>query len=127
MNLFKPELLSVRDLPMMQANNMKTFVRGEKNTNIITGEAINELGNTIGADAANKAGSFDDAMLQALDMVSQLQQEPSNLIQQSITEPGSVDVHDITNAQAQASLALNISRTVLDRIVQGWNQIINTR
>jgi flagellar hook-basal body complex protein FliE len=126
MNIFKPELLSMSDLPMMQAN-MKTFVRGEKNTNIITGEAINELGNMIGAEAVTKTGTFEDAMLQALDQVSQLQQEPSNLIQQSIVEPGSVDVHDVTNAQAQASLALNMTRTVLDRLVQGWKEIINTR
>ncbi len=126
MTIFKPEMLSLRDLPMAQAN-MKNFVRGEKNTNIITGAAINELGNTIGAEAVTRAGTFDDAMLQALDKVSQLQQEPSNLIQQSIVEPGSVDVHDITKAQAEASLALNITRTVLDRIVRGWKEIINTR
>jgi flagellar hook-basal body complex protein FliE len=126
MNIFKPELLSLRDLPMNQMN-VKTFVRGEKNTNIVSGEAINELGNMIGADAVTKVGSFDDAMMQALDQVSQLQQTPSNLIQQSIIEPGSVDVHDITAAQAEASLALNITRTVLSRIVQGWKDIINTR
>jgi flagellar hook-basal body complex protein FliE len=126
MNIFKPELLSLQDLPMTQVNT-KTFVRGEKNTNIISGEAINELGNMIGADAVTKVGSFDDAMLSALDAVSQLQQTPSNLIQQSIIEPGSVDVHDITKAQAEASLALNMTRSVLDRIIQGWNQIINTR
>jgi flagellar hook-basal body complex protein FliE len=127
MNIFKPELLSLRDLPMMQANNMRNFVRGDNNINIITGGAINELGNTIGADAVTQAGTFDDAMLSALDQVSQLQQMPSNLIQQSIVEPGSVDVHDITKAQAEASMALNISRTVLSRIVQGWRDIINTR
>lgn len=128
--IFKPELLSLRDLPMNQANgfiNMKTFVRGEKNTNITAGGAINELGNMIGAEAVTQAGSFDDAMLQALDQVSALQQMPSNLIQQSIIEPGSVDVHDITKAQAEASLSLNITRTILSRIVQGWRDIINTR
>jgi flagellar hook-basal body complex protein FliE len=127
MNIFKPELFSLNNLPMSQLSNTKTFVRGENNTNILAGEAVNELGNMIGADAATKTGTFDDAMLQALDQVSQLQQTPSNLIQQSIVEPGSVDVHDITNAQAQASLALNMTRSILDRLVQGWKEIINTR
>ncbi len=127
MNFVKPELFSMRDLPMYQAHNMRTFVRGEKNTNIITGEAINELGNAIGAEAVTRMGTFDDAMLEALDQVSALQQEPSNLIQQSIIDPDSVDVHDITAAQAEASLALNMTRAVLDRIVQGWREIINTR
>ena len=122
----KPQLMGLSDLPMTGANT-RVFVRGDKNTNIITGAAINELGGTIGAEAVTRAGTFDDAMLQALDKVSQLQQEPSNLIQQSIIDPESVDVHDITKAQAEASLALNITRTVLDRIVRGWKEIINTR
>jgi flagellar hook-basal body complex protein FliE len=126
MNIFKPELLSMKDLPMNQMN-VKTFVRGEKNTNIIAGEAISELGNTIGAESLTRAGSFEDSMLSALDQVSQLQQTPSNLIQQSIIDSGSVDVHDITKAQAEASLALNMTRSVLDRLVQGWKEIINTR
>lgn len=127
MNIFKPELLSLRDLPMLQANSMRNFVRGEKNTNIVTGGAINELGNTIGVEAVMRSGTFDNVMLQALDQVSQLQHQPSNLIQQSIIDPGSIDVHDITKAQAEANMALNITRTILSRIVQGWKDIINTR
>jgi flagellar hook-basal body complex protein FliE len=38
-----------------------------------------------------------------------------------------VDVHDITTAQAKAALSLNIARNVLNRVVQGWRDLINTR
>jgi flagellar hook-basal body complex protein FliE len=66
-------------------------------------------------------------MLQALDQVSGYQQFASSLEQQAITDPESVDVHDVTTAQAKAMLSLNIARTVLSRVVQGWRDLINTR
>jgi flagellar hook-basal body complex protein FliE len=62
-----------------------------------------------------------------LDQVSAQQHAPGTLIQAAITEPGSVDVHDITIAQARASMSLNVTRTVLNRLVQGWKDLINTR
>jgi flagellar hook-basal body complex protein FliE len=94
---------------------------------IAQGNAISELGNKIGAEGVLRSGTFEDTMLKALDMVSAQQQLPSNLMQTALTEPGSVDVHDITIAQAKASMSLNITRTVLNRIVQGWRDLINTR
>jgi len=74
-----------------------------------------------------RSGTFEDAMLGALDKVSAYQQFSSDLAQQAITDPDSVDIHDITIAQAEASMALNITRNVLNRIVQGWKDVINTR
>jgi flagellar hook-basal body complex protein FliE len=91
------------------------------------GETLASLGDKIGVESALRSGSFEDAMLRALDRVSGDQQRASDLIQTAITEPGSVDVHDITIAQAKASMSLNISRTVLNRLVQGWKDLINTR
>jgi len=88
----------------------------------------------LGGEAAGTAGrggavtnAFTDAMLGALDQVSAAQQASSSMTQRAITDPDSVDVHDITIAQAEASLALNITRNVLNRVVQGWKDIINTR
>jgi flagellar hook-basal body complex protein FliE len=91
------------------------------------GKALSELGNKIGVEGVLRSGTFEDTMLKALDMVSAQQQQPSNLMQTALTEPGSVDAHDITIAQAKASMSLNITRTVLNRIVQGWKDLINTR
>jgi flagellar hook-basal body complex protein FliE len=109
----------------MQTANPKHFESGVNN--VSTGQNITELGNKIGADKVVQTGSFEDAMLRALDKVSADQQGASNIVQTAITNPGSVDVHDITIAQAKASMSLNITRTVLNRLVQGWKDLINTR
>ncbi|GHV67452.1 hypothetical protein AGMMS49928_04470 [Spirochaetia bacterium] len=92
-----------------------------------SGKAISDLGNKIGAESVLHSGSFEDAMLRALDSVSAEQQFSAGLIESAITDPGSVDIHDITIAQAKANLSLNIARNVLSRVVQGWRDIINTR
>jgi flagellar hook-basal body complex protein FliE len=91
------------------------------------GRNISSLGEKIGAEGAIRAGTFENAMLEALDKVSAYQQISGNLAQKAITDPGSVDIHDITIAQAEAGMSLNITRNVLNRIVQGWRDIINTR
>jgi flagellar hook-basal body complex protein FliE len=91
------------------------------------GGAVSELGNKTGAESALRSGAFEDVMLRALDAVSAEKQAADNLIQQAIVDPESVDSHDITIAQAKANMSLNITRTILNRIVQGWRDIINTR
>jgi flagellar hook-basal body complex protein FliE len=91
------------------------------------GHSINELGKITGGEVVTRAGTFQEAMLQALDQVSGYQQFASSLEQQAITDPGSIDAHDISTAQAKARLSLDITRNVLNRIVQGWRDLINTR
>ena len=81
----------------------------------------------IGAEHVTGAGTFEHAMLQALDKVSGAQQTASDLAIEAMLDPDSVDIHDVTMAQAEASLALNITRNVLSRLVQGWRDLINTR
>jgi len=72
-------------------------------------------------------GSFEDAMLQALDKVSGSQLSASDLQKEAIINPDSVDIHDITIAQAEASMSLSIARNIMSRLVQGWRDLINTR
>ena len=92
-----------------------------------TGNNILSLRDATGAGAVTGAGSFEDALLQALDKVSSSQLNASKLQQEAIINPDSVDIHDITIAQAEASMALNITRNILSRLVQGWRDLINTR
>ena len=66
-------------------------------------------------------------MLQALDKVSADQQTSSALHQAALIDPDSVNVHDITIAQAQARMSLDISRNLINRMVQSWRDLINTR
>jgi len=92
-----------------------------------SGEKMLKLEKTIGADGITRAGTFDDVMLRALDKVSNQQQFVSELEREAIINPDSVDIHDITIAQAEASMAFGITRNVLSRLVQGWRDLINTR
>jgi flagellar hook-basal body complex protein FliE len=91
------------------------------------GKNITELEKKIGADSVIRSGTFEETMLQALDKVSGDQQFASTLAEQAITDPDSVDIHDITIAQAKAGMSLNITRNILSRLVQGWKDIINIR
>ncbi|MDR0557719.1 MAG: flagellar hook-basal body complex protein FliE [Treponema sp.] len=92
-----------------------------------SGRQIVTLGEQIGAEVATRSGQFDDMMLRALDQVSADERHSNALIQKAIVDPESVDAHDITIAQAKASMSLNITRTVLSRLVQGWRDLINLR
>jgi len=92
-----------------------------------SGNNMLHLRNTIGAEGVTRAGTFEDAMLRALDKVSSAQLNASDLQKEAIINPGSVDIHDITIAQAEASMALGIARNVLSRLVQSWRDLINTR
>ena len=93
----------------------------------IRGSQINQMGRMIGSEAAVRSGGFADAMLQALDGVSAHQQFATNLHEMAIIDPDSVNAHDITIAQAEASMSLNITRNILNRLVQSWRDLINTR
>ncbi|MDR1074163.1 MAG: flagellar hook-basal body complex protein FliE [Treponema sp.] len=92
-----------------------------------SGQQIVTLEKKIGAEAVMRSGQFDDMMLRALDQVSADERHSNALIQKAIVDPDSVDTHDITIAQAKASMSLNITRTVLSRLVQGWRDLINLR
>ena len=51
----------------------------------------------------------------------------SKLQEQLITDPDSVDVHDVTIAMQKARMSLNLAQTVIDRLVTDWNEITTTR
>ena len=92
-----------------------------------SGKNMLALEKKIGAEGITRDGTFHQVMLQALDKVSGAQQFVSALEKEAIINPDSVDIHDITIAQAEASMALGITRNVLSRLVQGWRDLINTR
>jgi len=92
-----------------------------------TGKGIYDMGKVTGADKLYGDSTFEKVMLGALDRVNAYQQNADAILQQAITDPESVDVHEITDAQAKATLSLNITRTLLNRIVQAWKDVINTR
>ncbi len=125
MTIYKPELVSGDQVPMRITDRrhlLKTNAPFD-----ISGNALNTLGEKTGAENVTRAEGFQKAMLDALDALSAQQHESTNLMQEMITDPDSVDAHDVTTAMAKASLSLNIGRTVLDRLVKGWKELVNMR
>ncbi len=78
-------------------------------------------------DNAGSSGSFESYLVKALKGVNGDQLEVGRVTEQLITDPDSVDVHDVTTAMAKAQLSLNLAQNVLDRLVTGWNEISTNR
>ena len=72
-------------------------------------------------------GSFSHALLNSLNDVNNAQQEHERLTVQSIVDPESVNPHDVTIASAQANMTLNITRNVVDRVIQAYRSITTLR
>ena len=96
-------------------------------THKIFGADSIQIGQKIGIQKNSGASGFENIMLNALDKVSGAQQQASYMAREAIINPDSVDAHDVSIAQAEASMAFNITRNILNRLVQGWRDLINTR
>ena len=124
----RPSLMNLTHLPELPMRvTHPTHIVAESTDFLAEGQRIIDMGRIIGTDAVTRAGTFSDVMLGALDSVSAQQQFASQLHQAAIVDPDSVSVHDITIAQARATMSLDITRNVLNRLVQGWRDVINIR
>ena len=88
-----------------------------------------------GAGAAPQAAAgekgpekaFGEMLLSALGNVNQSQLKGMDLAQAMITDPDSVDVHDVTIALAEANLAISMTKAIVDRALTAYREIINER
>lgn len=71
--------------------------------------------------------SFSEVLFSALNNVNSLQQKSALLSQQMITDPDTVDPHDVTIAMAKANMSLSITKSVVDRAVQAYREILSLR
>lgn len=71
--------------------------------------------------------SFSEVLGNALNEVNQLEQDVTSLSQAMITDPDSVDAHDITIAMGKANLAVSITKSVVDGALSAYKEIINLR
>lgn len=76
---------------------------------------------------AGVEAAFGELLLKALNQVNDSQVSAMTLAQQMITDPDSVDVHDVTIALAEANLALSMTKAVVDRALAAYREIINVR
>ncbi len=79
----------------------------------------------VKAEGAEQA--FGRMLFNALNNVNSSQVKGMELTQQMITDPDSVDVHDVTIALAEANLALSMTKAIVDRALTAYREIINVR
>lgn len=72
-------------------------------------------------------GTFKEYLLEAVDKMNSQQLNVSALQEQIITDPDSVDIHDVTTSMAKAQMSLNLAQTVIERLVKGWTDLSQNR
>ncbi len=83
--------------------------------------------NLVDQAARPETASFEQTLLAAFDKMNEKQIKTTDLAQQMIVDPDSVDVHDVTIAMAEANLSLKLAQSVIDRVIKGWNEITTNR
>ncbi|MFP4179765.1 MAG: flagellar hook-basal body complex protein FliE [Spirochaetaceae bacterium] len=73
------------------------------------------------------AKNFGNLVFDALNGANDLNKEGEQLTQQFITDPDSVDPHDVTIAMNKANLAVSMTKTVVDGALKAYRDIINLR
>lgn len=84
-------------------------------------------GAPAGSPAAAAEEGFGRLFMQALGQVNDQQASAQQLSQALITDPESVDVHDVTIALAEANLSLSMAKAVIDRAIRAYQTIVNLR
>jgi flagellar hook-basal body complex protein FliE len=79
------------------------------------------------AKGAGVEGDFAQLLMNALGGVNDSQLTAMDLSQRMFTDPSSVNVEDVTIALANANLALSMTKSIVDRALSAYREIINTR
>ena len=77
--------------------------------------------------AADPESGFGRLFFDALNNVNNLQHTTMDLTETMLTDPDSVDIHDVTVAIAEANLALSMTKAIMDRAIRAYQEVINTR
>jgi flagellar hook-basal body complex protein FliE len=92
--------------------------------------AAPQIAGSAGSEASPAAAaesSFGKLFFQALGQVNDQQVRAQDLSQALITDPESVDIHDVTIALAEANLSLSMTKAVIDRAIRAYREIVNIR
>jgi flagellar hook-basal body complex protein FliE len=100
---------------------------GDKIEQLRTDPRHFDVNGHMGPLGDDKKATFADAMQAAMEGVNDDQIKASDLYQKMITDPNSVDVHDVTLAGAEAQMSLNLAKNVIERGLQAYRDIINMR
>jgi len=88
---------------------------------------VSEANRAGSAPAASPEADFGELLARAFNQANELQHNSMELGQQLITDPESVDIHDVTIAMAEANLSLSMTKAIVDRALRAYKEIISTR
>ncbi len=74
-----------------------------------------------------EAEDFRGALIRSLEEVNSHQTEHEQLSVRAVTNPDSVEAHDLTIAAARANTSLSIAKNVVDRVIQAYRDITSLR
>ena len=89
-------------------------------------DSFGNVSNSV-SEAGKTKGSFESYLLEAVSEMNDQQVNVSALQEKVITDPDSVDIHDVTTAMAKAQMSLNLAKTVIDRVISGWTDLSQNR
>jgi len=84
-------------------------------------------GSMAAPEPAAPTEGFGKLLAGALTDVNDAQLSSMNMAQRMITDPDSVDIHDLTIAMAEANLSLSMSKALSDRAIRPYREIISVR
>jgi flagellar hook-basal body complex protein FliE len=77
--------------------------------------------------SAEPTTSFGEVFFRAFDRVNQTQIGAAAMTQAMITDPDSVDIHNVSIAMAEANMAISMTKSIVDRAVQAYRTITTLR
>ena len=117
MNVTMPSLSSVEMIRTNPAHagtaRLSSILPGSQNTDSIQNE--------------KNMGTFESYLVNAVSSMNSQQLDVGRVQEKLITDPDSVDIHDVTTAMAKAQMSLSLAPTVIDRLVTGWNELSTNR
>lgn len=119
--------MKIPEFGTLQMTRTDAAHTGASKLSDIAGAPFNSIPSYADKGAAETRRSFGEYLLDAVSEMNSQQMDVAGLQEKIITEPESVDIHDVTIAMSKARMSLNLAQTVIDRLVTGWNEITTTR
>lgn len=77
--------------------------------------------------ADDVSGSFADMLNSAIGKTNDLQVDAEGLMKKMVTEPESVDIHQVMIATQKAEIALGLTKAVRDGALNAYRELMNLR
>jgi len=119
--------MKIEDFGTLQMTRTNVAHTGTSKLTDIAGQSYTSLTSAAEKGQANTLKSFDQFLVEAMSSMNQQQIDVTNLQEQVITDPDSLDIHDVTIAMSKARMSLNLAQSVIDRLISGWSEITTTR